>query len=160
MPFCQCLWAGCPILPSVFLLSLLRLHKRMSAFYLVCQIMLAPPLTNVMCHSEAWPYIQSLSPSIRHYINSWQSFPNWSYRVCSFSQARTSISHSWDRNIGKFWRLEKCCLTLEGETSPFRKYCRIIYFRGFKISWISDYWQIGGHLISWIFNKTCQMYSK
>ena len=31
------------------------------------------------------------------------------------------ISHSWDRNIRQFWRQEKCCPTLEGETSTSRK---------------------------------------
>ena len=35
---------------------------------------------------------------------------------------RANHSHSWDRNIRQFWRQEKCCPTLEGETSPFRKY--------------------------------------
>ena len=30
-------------------------------------------------------------------------------------------SHSWDRNISRVWRQEKCCPTLEGETCPFRK---------------------------------------
>ena len=28
------------------------------------------------------------------------------------------ISHTWERNIHHIWRQEKCCPTLEGETSP------------------------------------------
>ena len=42
----------------------------------------------------------------------------------SHLQCGDYFSHSWDRNIRKFWRQEKCCPNLEGETSPFRNLWR------------------------------------
>ena len=74
-----------------------------------------------------------------------------------------------ETNMPCLWRRDDnllflCCVEKSLKWQPFiywyLKYCRIIYFRGFKISWISYLWQIGGHLISWIFNKTYQMYRK
>ena len=41
----------------------------------------------------------------------------WNYSIL----AKNTFSHFWDRNIRQFWRQEKWCPTLEGETSPFRK---------------------------------------
>ena len=86
--------------------------------------------------SKLWRYSQT-----SWNINIWQSY------ICSFANfclgkhnfAKCTIqciddweiywlstqfyfSRSWDRNIRQFWRWEKCCPTLEGETSPFGNY--------------------------------------